>query len=107
MDFLLPKRLPCAMCGVVALRHEGWFVVAENRWLDRLKILTWHSSLASQRDIKSACCREHLKAVVIHWLNQASLRFLSETDDLPMPLAGTLMIRVRATRSRGLFSRCK
>ena len=57
----------------------------ENRWLDRLKILSWHSSLATQKDMKSVCCRQHLKTLIAHWLTQASLR-LPPARDLPLPI---------------------
>ena len=49
MDNLITKRLPCSVCGLDTFRRTGWFLVVENRWLDRLKILSWHSSLASQK----------------------------------------------------------
>jgi len=74
MDYALTKRLPCSVCGIDTFRRAGWFLVVENRWLDRLKILSWHSSLATQKDIKSVCCREHLKTLIAHWLSQANLR---------------------------------
>jgi hypothetical protein len=67
------------------IRHSGWFLVVENRWLDRLKILTWHSALAAQGDVKAACCRSHLKTLIAHWLTQASLG-LPPTEKLPMPI---------------------
>ena len=86
MDYLITKRFPCSVCGLVTFRHDGWLLVIENRWLDRLKILTWHSSLASQKDTKSACCRQHLKTLIAHWLDQASLRLLPQAYDLPMPI---------------------
>src|SRR5271166_5898551 len=88
MDFLIPKRVPCSVCGFNTFRHDGWFLVVENRWLDHLKILTWHPSLAAQKDIKSACCRAHLKTLLAHWLEQASLRLIpqTDTDTLPMPI---------------------
>jgi hypothetical protein len=60
----------------------------ENRWLDRLKILTWHSSLATQTDVKSACSREHLKVLIAYWLEQANLRLASPAKHLPIPIAG-------------------
>jgi hypothetical protein len=66
-------------------RHKGWFLVVENRWLDRLKILSWHSALAAQKDMKSVCCREHLKTLIAHWLTQASLR-LPPSHYPPMPI---------------------
>jgi hypothetical protein len=79
------KRTACSVCGLNAFRHKGWFLVVENRWLDRLKILSWHSSLATQKDIESVCCREHLKALIAHWLTQASLR-LPPSVDPPLPI---------------------
>ncbi len=70
----IARRAPCSVCGLDTFRHKGWFLVVENRWLDRLKILSWHPSLASQKDMKSVCCRDHLKTLITHWLTQASLR---------------------------------
>jgi hypothetical protein len=75
------KACSCSVCGLDTFRHKGWFLVTENRWLDRLKILSWHSSLAAQNGMRSVCCREHLKILVAHWLTQASLRITQA--DLP------------------------
>jgi hypothetical protein len=88
MDCAITKRLPCSVCGLVTLRHERWFLVMENRWLDHLKIFTWHSSLAREADVKSACSRQHLKVLVAYWLEEASLRLASPPHHLPVPLAG-------------------
>jgi hypothetical protein len=85
MNFATTKRAACAVCGLETFRHIGWFLVAENRWLDRLKILSWHSSLATQKDIKSVCCRQHLKTLVTHWLIQANLR-ISPSDVPALPI---------------------
>lgn len=85
MEYKITKRTPCAVCGLDTFRHAGWFLVVENRWLDRLKILSWHSELASQNSMKSVCCREHLKALVTHWLSQASLR-LAPAHYSPPPI---------------------
>jgi len=74
MDYAITKRSPCSVCGIDTFRRTGWFLVVENRWLDRLKILSWHSSLASQKDMKSVCCRQHLRALIAHWLTRATLR---------------------------------
>jgi hypothetical protein len=84
MDYPSTKRSPCSVCGLDTFRHKGWFLVVENRWLDRLKILSWHSSLATQKDMKSVCCREHLKTLIAHWLTQASLR-LPPAPHAPLP----------------------
>jgi hypothetical protein len=88
MDCAITKRLPCSVCGLVTLWHERWFLVMENRWLDHLKIITWHSSLAREADVKSACSREHLKVLVAYWLEEASLRLAAPAHQLPVPLAG-------------------
>jgi hypothetical protein len=81
----ITKRAACSVCGLVTFRHFGWFLVVENRWLDRLKILSWHPSLAKQKDVRSVCCRQHLKTLIAHWLNQASLR-LPPAERPPLPI---------------------
>ena len=75
MDYRTTKRSPCSICGLETFRHHGWFLVVENRWLDRIKILSWHASLAAQKGIRSVCGKQHLKELVAHWLTQASLRY--------------------------------
>jgi hypothetical protein len=84
MESAITKHSPCCVCGLDTFRHTGWFLVIENRWLDRLKILSWHSSLASQKDMKSVCCRHHLKTLIAHWVTQSSLR-LPAVDHPPLP----------------------
>ncbi len=79
------KRPPCSVCGLDTLRRDGWFLVVENRWLDRLKVLTWHPSLASHQGFKSACGREHLKILIGFWLDEASLGLLPQANQL-MPV---------------------
>lgn len=81
------KRLPCSVCGLDAVRREGWYVVLENRWLDRLSIFTWDRSLALQQGYKSACGRQHLKVLIGYWLEQASFRNLTCVQE-PIPIAG-------------------
>lgn len=86
MAYLLTRRLPCSVCGLVTFRRDGWLLVSENRWLDRLRVFNWHPSLAAQDDFKSACCRQHLKMLIKHWLEQASLRLLPEADPRSIPI---------------------
>lgn len=87
MDYPIRKRTPCSVCGLDTFRHTGWFLVAENRWLDRLKILSWHPMLARQKDMQSVCCGQHLKTLISYWLTQASLR-LPPAQRLPRPRTG-------------------
>jgi len=86
MHYQFTRRVPCSVCGLDTFRHQGWFVVIDNRWLDRLKILSWHPSLAGQRDVKSVCCRQHLKTLVAHWLTRASLRVAPVQALPPIPI---------------------
>ena len=77
------KPMACSVCGLDALHRNDWFLVAENCWLDRLKIFRWNPSLAAQPGYKSACCRQHLKALISFWLHRSNLRFLLEDRSMP------------------------
>lgn len=87
MVFSITKRYPCSVCGTTNIHREDWFLVVENRWLDRLRIFSWHPSLASRAGFLSACGREHLKVLVAHWLEHASLRLVTKLEP-PSPAAG-------------------
>jgi hypothetical protein len=91
MHYITNKRPCCAVCGLDTLRHKGWFLLIENRWFDRLKILSWHASLASQANMKSVCCRPHLKTMIAHWLAQASLRLPPQFTP-PLPICSDMSI---------------
>ena len=77
MKLDLTVRFTCAVCGMETRRHSGWFLVAENTWLDRIKILSWHPVLARQAAMQSVCCEQHLKKLLLHWLTYANLHFLA------------------------------
>jgi len=85
MDCRLPTRFPCAVCGIEANQHASWLLVAENRWLDHLKILSWHPVLAARKDMLSVCGRQHLKTLITHWLTKANLE-LAAVRDLVVPI---------------------
>jgi len=80
MDCRLPTRFACAVCGIEANHHASWLLVAENRWLDHLKILSWHPVLAARKDMLSVCGRQHLKTLITHWLTKASLELTAGRD---------------------------
>jgi len=67
------RRFPCAVCGCESHLRSGWFLVAENSWLDRLKVLSWHPVLAEQTAMLSVCGKRHLKTVITQWLTEANL----------------------------------
>ena len=77
MDPFFGNRASCAVCGLETKRHTGWFLVAENRWLDRLTILTWHPIVARQPRIQIVCGENHLRTLLTHWLTYANLQFLA------------------------------
>lgn len=91
MHYIASKRPCCSVCGLDTLRHKGWFLLIENRWFDRLKILSWHASLASQANMKSICCRQHLKTIIAHWLMQASLRLPPQFTP-PLPIGSDMSV---------------
>jgi hypothetical protein len=77
---LISKRIPCSVCGVETLRHQGWYLIADDRWRDRLRIFSWSAALASQPRFQGACSRAHLKMLIACWLDQASMRLATDTD---------------------------
>ena len=79
MERNLPPRFACAVCGLETPRHCGWYLVAENRWLDRIKILAWHPILARQASMQNVCGEQHLKILLTHWLTHANLRLPATT----------------------------
>ena len=87
LGYPVARRMPCCVCGLNPLHREGWFLVAENRWLDRLRIFYWNPSLAARHGFKSACGREHLKTLIAFWLDQANLRLFPRATAL-LPVAG-------------------
>lgn len=73
MNLYRPEMVKCLVCGAQTKYHASWFLVVENRWLDRLKILAWHSKLAEKCGRRSVCGDRHLKILLQHWLNEANL----------------------------------
>lgn len=63
----------CAICGEEQLGNETRFLVAENRWEDKLAILHWDEHLASREGIQVACSVNHVEELVIHWMTTGSL----------------------------------
>ena len=77
------KAAACAVCGAQTHYHANWFLVAENRWLDHLKVLSWHPVLADRADMQSVCGEDHLKVLIRHWLTQADLDLRNGKQNLP------------------------
>lgn len=67
--------LVCTICGEEKSVGPVWFLVAENRWEDKLKILRWHERLAHREGIHRACCASHVQELVVHWMTTGSLDY--------------------------------
>ena len=77
MDRDLAHDLSCAVCGIETKRHSGWFLVMENYWVDRVRVLSWHPMLAREGRMRGVCGKEHLKTILTHWLNHANLQLIA------------------------------
>jgi hypothetical protein len=87
MDQASVNRLSCVVCGMETKRHAGWFLVTDNYWLDRVKILSWHPVLAREKGMRGVCGKSHLKVLLMYWLNHSSLQLLARgSAPTPKPL---------------------
>ena len=65
----------CTICLTTRKRDEEWFLLVENRWMDRLKVLGWHDELASSPATHVACCASHVQLLAIHWTTTGTLHY--------------------------------
>lgn len=65
----------CTICLTVRKRNEAWFRLVENRWTDRLKILSWHDELAFHPATHAVCCAAHVQLLGIHWMTTGTLNY--------------------------------
>ena len=88
------KMQECAICGDEKMPGQVWFLVAESRWEDKLKILEWRDELAKRQGIYGVCGAAHVEEMVIHWMTTGSLDY---------PFATVGQKRGRLTMKRGSF----
>lgn len=65
----------CAICLEPRTKAEGWFLLTENRWTDRLQVLAWNDALVSKSGVQAACGPAHVEQLVIHWMATGSLNY--------------------------------
>lgn len=65
----------CAICLQSRDKNENWFLLLENRWTDRLKILGWNESLVSHPGVHAACGVAHVEQLVVHWMTTGTLDY--------------------------------
>jgi hypothetical protein len=69
---------PASRCAICRQEHsdlDGWFLVTENQWTDRVKVLSWNDFLVSQPGVHAACCAAHVQQLVVHWMATGSLEY--------------------------------
>ena len=69
------RKYGCAICGEERLSGKSRFLVAENRWEDKLAILHWDEKLVSRDGIQTACSISHVEELVIHWMTTGSIDY--------------------------------
>jgi hypothetical protein len=70
----------CTFCGREKTRAT-WFLIAENRWEDKLKILEWNDRVAWMNGVQEACCPAHALELVVHWMRTNSLSYPFERPE--------------------------
>ena len=65
----------CAICGEERSGNETRFLIAENRWEDKLTVLQWNEQIAARYGIQVACSVSHAEELVIHWMTTGSLDY--------------------------------
>ena len=65
----------CAICLEPRTETDGWFLLTENRWTDRLKILGWNDAVVSEPGVQAACGAAHVQQLVVHWMATGSLNY--------------------------------
>jgi hypothetical protein len=71
----LSRPFACAVCGEEDVRPLNWYLLTENSWLNRIKILLWSDALACQPGVLPVCCAEHVQELVAHWMAVGSLNY--------------------------------
>ncbi len=61
----------CEICGARKRKQGGWYLVAQDRWGDSLRILFWDETVTSRPDVQAFCCPAHVQQFVARWLAAA------------------------------------
>ncbi len=63
----------CTICGEPHRAGDAWFLLTENRWTDRLKILGWNERLIALPGVYPACGAAHVQQLFVNWMAMGSL----------------------------------
>jgi hypothetical protein len=64
----------CTICGREK-NKATWFLITENRWEDKVKVLSWNSNVAQMHGVEAVCGPDHALALVVHWMRSGSLNY--------------------------------
>ncbi len=70
---MLDNTIHCAICGRAKIGEQRWFLLMENLWEDKLKLLHWDSILAMQPSVFPVCCPLHVRELTAHWMISGNL----------------------------------
>jgi hypothetical protein len=87
------QKSECAICGRRRTNEDGWFLLTESRWQDKITILQWHDQLAGQHGVQRVCNASHAQRLVVHWM---------ATGGLDYPFAFTQKEKPEAQRRKRL-----
>jgi hypothetical protein len=65
----------CRICQAERRDGGNWFLLMDNDWEDRLKIVVWCESLAARDETYAACSLSHVQKLVAHWMATGSLDY--------------------------------
>jgi hypothetical protein len=65
----------CRVCQVQCRTRENWFLLVENDWEDRVKILSWSEALSKRTGMHAVCSPSHVQQLVAHWMATGSLDY--------------------------------
>jgi hypothetical protein len=89
----------CTICLTTRKEKQEWFLLVENCWTDRLKILGWQEELASESACHAACCVAHVQLLVVHWMTTGTLAYpFARTESCADSLTSPHPIHLSALR---------
>jgi hypothetical protein len=68
-----PRGWVCTICQKDKQDEDDWFLMIENAWDDRLKVLKWDDEFALQDGVYAACGPAHVQELAAHWMATGSL----------------------------------
>jgi hypothetical protein len=64
----------CTICGREKT-GPGWFLVAENRWEDKLRVFQWDDRFATRSGVHGVCSAAHARELALHWMGTGTLSY--------------------------------